>query len=124
YSFWHGDSIVLPPYNKYNYYKRSGYLYYGGIYMDFTVDNYLENLYANTNRQLAFNANNMSEWKVWHCELKDAFLKSLGKFPLAEIELEPQLLEEVDCGNYIRQRVLYNIDQDLLTPAYVLVPKD
>lgn len=92
--------------------------------MDFLVDNYLESLYANTYRQLTFKADNRSEWEIWHCELKEQFIESLGKLPEPNIELEPRLLEEVDCGDYIRQRVVYNTDKGLSMPAYVLIPKD
>lgn len=91
--------------------------------MRFSIDGYLENLYLNNYRELTFNAKNLEEWEKWREELKNRFLDKLGKLPEKDVELEPKKIEEVDCGDYIRQRVTYNTDYELSVPAYVLIPK-
>lgn len=92
--------------------------------MKFSVDSYLDNLYHNNHIQLAFDAKDRAQWKLWRDELKSKFIDSLGDLPKGDVDLNPQILEEVDCGSYIRQRVVYNTDEMLSMPAYVLIPKD
>ncbi|MBW7457721.1 dienelactone hydrolase, partial [Paenibacillus sepulcri] len=48
--------------------------------------------------------------------------ESLGEFERAA-SLNPVLLEEADCGGYIRQRVELTVVPGLSFGAYVLVPK-
>jgi dienelactone hydrolase len=36
---------------------------------------------------------------------------------------KPETLERIDCGDYVRERVLFNTTPDIRVPAFVLVPK-
>jgi len=38
-------------------------------------------------------------------------------------EPQPETVERVDCGDYIREKVYFNTTPDLRVPAYVLIPK-
>jgi dienelactone hydrolase len=39
------------------------------------------------------------------------------------IDLRPEVLERVDCGDYVREKLLFSTSPVLRVPAYVLVPK-
>lgn len=53
---------------------------------------------------------------------KKTFLGLLGPFP-AKCGLNPSTIERVDCGNFIREKVLYNVEPDEQISAFVLIPK-
>jgi hypothetical protein len=53
----------------------------------------------------------------------DEILKLLGDFP-EKTELNSEILEEVDCGKYIRQKVAYDVEAGDRVTAYVCIPKN
>ena len=36
----------------------------------------------------------------------------------------PQIVERVDCGSYLREKLYFSTTPDIRVPAYVLIPKD
>ena len=50
-------------------------------------------------------------------------LALLGPFP-EKIELDAQIIEEVDCGSYVRQKVSYSVEIGDRVTAYVCMPKN
>ena len=46
-----------------------------------------------------------------------------GRFQ-SPCELDPEVIETVDEGAYLREKVLFNSERDMAVVAYVLVPKD
>src|SRR5436190_2556186 len=58
--------------------------------------------------------------------LKAKLSQAMGPLPgkEKEPELDVQLIEEVDCGNYIRQSLRYQAEEFGYVPAYLLIPKD
>ena len=50
------------------------------------------------------------------------FVKSIGPFP-EKCQLNPAILESVDCGSYIREKVEYNVENGERISSYLLVPK-
>src|SRR5947207_409983 len=36
---------------------------------------------------------------------------------------QPEVVEKLDCGDYVREKVYFNTTPDIRVPAYVLVPK-
>lgn len=57
-----------------------------------------------------------------NARLKEALRQSIGSFE-PNPEHVPLLLEEADCGGYIRKRVELSATPGLTFPAYVLIPK-
>lgn len=53
----------------------------------------------------------------------DELLKLLGPFP-EKTELNAEVLEEIDCGIYIRQKVAYNAEANDRITAYLCLPKN
>ena len=47
----------------------------------------------------------------------------IGPFP-ERTDLEPQLLETVDCKSYFRHKVEYSVERDERVRAYLLIPKN
>lgn len=52
----------------------------------------------------------------------EEILKLLGPFP-KKTELNSEILEEVDCGSYIRQKVSYAVEEGERVNAYLCIPK-
>lgn len=53
---------------------------------------------------------------------KEDLLEAIGPVPKITA-LEPVILESVDCGKYIREKVAYNVEENERISAYVCVPK-
>jgi cephalosporin-C deacetylase-like acetyl esterase len=53
---------------------------------------------------------------------RPALLKLLGPFP-ARVPLEARVLEVVDCGSYLREKVAYSTEREERISAYVCIPK-
>lgn len=85
-------------------------------------DNYLETLYRSLTPEYRFRAQNEAEWSLWRSGLKARLIQSLGGFPDVPAALAPKIVEENDCGEYVRQRVELFTFPGLAMPAYVLVP--
>jgi dienelactone hydrolase len=49
--------------------------------------------------------------------------KLLGDFP-KKVALNPEILEEVDCGSYTRQKVAYDVEDGDRVTAYLCIPKN
>ncbi|MCQ6557609.1 alpha/beta hydrolase family protein [Paenibacillus mendelii] len=86
-------------------------------------DHYLEAMYQEITPKFQFQARNEQEWRAWQEGLTAQFIQDVGGFPANAAPLEPTLLEETDCGEYVRQLVEFTTYPGLSMPAYVLVPK-
>ena len=53
---------------------------------------------------------------------RSKLLELLGPFP-ARVPLEPQLLERMVCGSYVREKISYCTEPEERISAYVCVPK-
>jgi len=53
----------------------------------------------------------------------DNLLKLLGEFPV-KVPLNPSIIEEVDCGSYVRQKVEYDVELNERISAYICIPKN
>ncbi|AZN43281.1 dienelactone hydrolase family protein [Paenibacillus albus] len=86
-------------------------------------DSYLESFYNQVQPSERFAAGTQEEWQAWRDRLRSRFVELLGGFPGEAAELQPELLESVDCGSYTRQRIQLQTYSGLFMPVYVLVPK-
>jgi len=57
--------------------------------------------------------------------VRQALIQQIGFQDLLsqETPFESQLIEEVDKGEYIRQKILLHTGPELLKPVYLLIPK-
>jgi len=70
-------------------------------------------------------ASTPAEWSPRAQEALAGFLSVTGPLPNPEplCELAPQILEEADCGSYIRRLVTYAAEPNSRVPAYLCIPK-
>jgi dienelactone hydrolase len=73
--------------------------------------------------RLSFRGKTMDEYKAWHREFKSRLLEFLGKTP-ERVSLNPEVVESVDMGTYVREKVVYDSEKYVSVPTYILVPKD
>ena len=73
--------------------------------------------------RLKCTATTIEGWKAWRRAFRRALVSNLGKNP-EPVPLDPEITESVDCGDHIRQRVLFNTTPFDTVPAYVMIPKD
>ena len=70
-----------------------------------------------------FGARDLAEAEAWQGEARQALAETVGFQSLAAAPLEPQVIEEVDKGDYVRQKVLLRTTPDSLMPVHMLLPK-
>jgi dienelactone hydrolase len=80
-------------------------------------------LYAPEQAPYRFHARSASEAREWQAETRRALGKVLGFQALPPVPLEPEKIEEVDKGDYVREKILLRTSQHSLMPIYVLTPK-
>ena len=68
---------------------------------------------------------NTSDWQKRRVEILIGMQRVMGSLPGAEklCPLDPQVAEEVDCGDYVRRSVVYASEPGTRVSAYLLVPK-
>ncbi len=66
-----------------------------------------------------------AEWESRRKEALAGFQQIAGTLPGAEMRcaLDPQVIEEVDCGSYVRRLITYTSQPDGKVPAYLCIPK-
>jgi len=67
-----------------------------------------------------------SDWQKRRGEILAGMQQVMGSLPGAEkrCPLDPQVTEEVDCGDYVRRSVSYASEPGSTVPAYLLIPKN
>ncbi len=73
--------------------------------------------------QMLFDGSTPEELQAWQDEFRKILTVLLCNIP-PRAELCLQFQEEVDCGSYVRHRVMYQTEAEVWVPAYLLVPKD
>ena len=64
-------------------------------------------------------------WRARRETILDGMRLVMGRLPGEEkrCELDVTVIEEVDCGSYLRQRIHYTSEPGCRTPAYLCIPK-
>ena len=65
------------------------------------------------------------DWEKRRAKILKAMQEVMGPLPGKEkrCPLEVHLVEEVDCGSYVRRLICYSSEPDSRVPAYLLIPK-
>ncbi|NLI60137.1 MAG: dienelactone hydrolase [Clostridiales bacterium] len=87
-------------------------------------DKYLGTLYRKIRPKFHFDVRHMDEYSRWRDGLRETFARNLGDFLKARPDLNPRVIEEREYRDYFLQRVVYDSDEYLSIPAYILKPKD
>ena len=80
-------------------------------------------LYADTPRQLAFQAATVAEAEAWQRELRAKLIELVGGFPQEPCDLEPEVLETHEFPTYFRETVQFKSRPHMGIFGYVLSPK-
>jgi len=70
-----------------------------------------------------FQASTLAEATRWQKTTRQALNEIIGFQSLPEAPLSPQKLEEVDRGDYVREKILLRTWRRALMPIYLLIPK-
>jgi len=62
-------------------------------------------------------------WARQRATIQRAAMEILGDFPAAKVPLDPRVLDETDCGSYIRRKVSIQVQPGDRMPAWLLIPK-
>lgn len=80
-------------------------------------------LYADTPRQLAFQASNIAEAEVWQRALRAKLIELVGGFPQETCDLEAEVLETYEFPTYFRATVQFKSRPHMAIYGYLLTPK-
>ncbi len=58
----------------------------------------------------------------WRARSRGRLTDLLGPFP-RHVSLDPEITGSVDCGNYTRDRIVFDTEATMSVPAYLMVPK-
>ena len=70
-----------------------------------------------------FSAQTQTEAEQWHMPTRQALDAIVGFQSLPSVDLSPEKLEEVDKGDYVREKILLQTSAHTLMPVYLLIPK-
>ena len=59
----------------------------------------------------------------WRSRTRGRLTDLLGQLPLS-VPLNAELSDEIDCGRYTRERLVFDTESTMSVPAHLLVPKD
>jgi dienelactone hydrolase len=71
----------------------------------------------------AFRAKDRNEAQHWQTEARTALAATLGFQDSPAVPLEPQVIEQVDRGDFVREKILIHTAADVEMPVYLLLPK-
>jgi hypothetical protein len=74
-------------------------------------------------RKHAFTAATFAQWRAWRRETSAKLRELIGYGTFRRVPLRPRITQEVDCGDYLRQRVEIFTERDVVMPLFVLMPK-
>ncbi len=87
----------------------------------FTLQEYWNKLAAEHKPSLSYK-NAGLPFEEWQKTAREKLLSLLGEFP-EKVPLNSEIQYSVDEGDYIRQRVVFDVDKYMSLPAIVLIPK-
>lgn len=80
-------------------------------------------LYADTARQLAFQATTAAEAEAWQHELRAKLIELVGGVPQETCDLQPEVLESHEFPTYFRETVQFKSRPHMTIFSYLLSPK-
>ncbi|NLG99865.1 MAG: acetylxylan esterase [Chloroflexi bacterium] len=80
-------------------------------------------LYQPDKAPLRFAAASADEARDWQARAREALLDAIGFQSLPVVPAEPQTLEQVDKGDYVREKILIRTSPWTVMPVYILKPK-
>jgi dienelactone hydrolase len=79
--------------------------------------------YDPNSAEYAFRAKNLEEARCWQERTRAALSETMGFQTEPKVDPKPVLLEKVDKGDYIREKLLIRTAPQTTVPVYVLLPR-
>jgi dienelactone hydrolase len=79
--------------------------------------------YDPNSAKYAFSATTLKKAKRWQKKTRRALNELVGFQNAPKVNPQPRLLEQVDKGDYTRQKILIRTTADTVMPVYILLPK-
>lgn len=79
--------------------------------------------YTPADAPFAFRAQSRDEAEGWQTRARTALAATLGFQESLPVDLNPQLIERVDRGDFVREKILLHTAPDVEMPVYLLLPK-
>lgn len=80
-------------------------------------------LYRPQDAPYRFKARTLAEARAWQKKVRPLLARLMGFQDFLPVPPRPRIVETVDRGDYIRQKVLLRTAADMTLPVYILVPK-
>ena len=96
----------------------------GGRLLDPQPARGLWELYAPEKAPYRFRAETPEMAREWQNKTRRMLLDALGFPSLPVAPLSPEKIEEVDKGDYVREKILLRTSKHTVMPVYVLLPKE
>jgi len=80
--------------------------------------------YAPGEAPYRFQAESLAQAERWQIKVRAALLDLVGFQSTPSVSLEPRMIEQVDKGSYLREKILLRTSPDSLMPVYLLLPKE
>ncbi|WOO40926.1 alpha/beta hydrolase family protein [Rubellicoccus peritrichatus] len=84
----------------------------------------LWSMYHPDQAQYSFNATDAASARKWQTKTRQALAKQIALDTIPLVAPQPQVIEEVDKKDYIRQKIVIRTGPHSLMPVYILLPKD
>jgi len=78
---------------------------------------------AKTVARFPFTATTLEQARAWQTECRKALADTLGFLDTPKVDPNPEVIEEVDRGDFIRRKVMISTAPLVKMPVYILVPK-
>lgn len=82
----------------------------------------VEKLAAANRYALHFPGGSFTNYRDYRAAAREKVLELLLYRP-ERVDLRPELLDRADCGDYVREKILFSTSPIFRVPAYVLIPK-
>ncbi len=80
-------------------------------------------MYAPQAAPYRFQAQNRAEALAWQEATRGALGETLGFQDLPLVDLAPEKIEEVDRGDFTREKIVLHVSENAIMPVYILKPK-
>ncbi len=81
-------------------------------------------LYQPDQAPLRFQAHSPDEALAWQKTVREALARTIGFQDWPDVAFQPELIESVDKGDYVREKVLIWVGPYARMPVYLLIPKN
>lgn len=89
---------------------------------NFSMNQYWLEKIKNWEPKLSFKGSTLTDWDDWTQLAYPKLMELLGDFP-DKVPLDPEVAYSVEDGDIIRERVVFNSEECMSVPCYVLRPK-